>query len=427
MVTQAPSQCHGTAPTRAASNVGGVRRLSLWLSARPAVGDIALMGLILAAEILRGFASDSLAESPAPAWDIVAGLLLVLPLSLRRTLPLPAGYLALSGLLIQLVSQDVVGRPGIVAVLVMLYTMVVYVGRGAAGVYAATTLVTWFVPPLVIDSIPGRAPVALFALQLIVQTAFCWVLGEYRAARRAYQAEVERRLRGLEFEQNQQARIAVAEERNRIARELHDVLAHSVSVMITQADGAGFAMRRDPEAAERAVHAIADTGRESLGELRNLLQVLRDSDEREDAQCDGRTPQPTASGVTELVDRVRSLGLPITLRVTGDVEQLPTGVTLGIYRIVQESLTNVLKHAGWRATASVELWRDDTRVAVEIMDTGAPGVLDPPPSGGNGVIGMRERATIYGGTLDAGPREQGGWRVRAEIPLADAPASVGIG
>ncbi|WP_223207868.1 sensor histidine kinase [Actinopolyspora erythraea] len=391
-----------------------MRRLSLWMREHPSVGDASIMVLLLLAEV-AGVVITRGAEHLIGFWSVLAGALLVFPLAFRRNLPGVTACAVLLGLLFQLFGpHPPLLRPGFLAVLIMVYTLVAYVGRRAGGGYVGAVLAVWLLSSY---PTPGVTPPwALFTVQLVLLLGFCWVLGEYFGARRAYQRAVENRLRSLEFERDQQARIAVAEERNRIARELHDVLAHSVNVMVTQADGAAYAVHSAPDTAVRALRTIGDTGREALTELRGLLQVLRNEAEGdEDAR---RSPQPGVEGVRELVERVRGLGLPVTLRVEGDLDRLPTGQGLGIYRIVQESLTNVLKHAGWNATATVLLRDEEDRVRIEVTDNGAKGALAPDTApNGNGVIGMRERAAVYGGTLEAGPVAEGGWRVRAELPL----------
>ncbi len=391
------------------------------MRAHPIAGDTLLMLAMLALEVLRGTTGTPPGEAPGLLWDVLAGVLLVPPLALRRTAPVPVAYTVLAGLLVQLLAYpDTVTRPGTFGVFVMLYTLVAYTGRRPAALYGCGILVAWVTPLVVFDALSG-ANAVFFAAQLLLASGFCWTLGEYVGARRAYQRAVESRLRSLEFERDQQARIAVAEERNRIARELHDVLAHSVSVMVTHADGAVYAVHRDPDTAERALRTIAGTGREALSELRGLLHVLRHPEED---PAEHRSPQPGVEGIRELVERVRALGLPVELRIGGELDQIPTGQGLAVYRIVQESLTNVLKHAGWNATAAVALDNDGDRIRIEVTDSGSPRVLDPPtPSGGNGVIGMRERATVYGGSLEAGRTERGGWRVCAELPLATERSS----
>jgi signal transduction histidine kinase len=248
----------------------------------------------------------------------------------------------------------------------------------------------------------------------VLTIALCWALGEFVGARRAYQAEVEQRLALLEVERDHQARMAVAAERARIARELHDVVAHAVSVIVVQADGAAYAIRSQPELAERAVQTISSTGREALTELRRLLGVLRSEEAAGEL-----TPLPGTQSLSELAERVRAVGVPVRLEIIGNVDDLPAGVGLGVYRIVQEALTNTLKHAGAGTNAVVRVVRSDDAVGLDIHDDGhaeAPSLVGV--SGGNGLIGMRERALVFGGSLDAGPRPGGGWQVTARLPLA---------
>jgi signal transduction histidine kinase len=259
----------------------------------------------------------------------------------------------------------------------------------------------------------SSAELVIGALVGSASLAISWVLGEFVGARRAYQAEVEARLHMLETERDQQAKIAVAAERARIARELHDVVAHAVSVIVVQADGAALTVASQPDLAERAVKTISSTGREALTELRRLLGVLRS--EQSD---DELTPQPGAKSLAELAERVRTVGLPVRLEIEGAIDDLPAGVGLGIYRIVQEALTNSLKHAGPGASALVRLERTSDRVYLSVSDDGLTGRRALVGlAGGNGLIGMRERAHVFGGTLRAGPQPGGGWRVQAVLPV----------
>ncbi|GAA4865943.1 sensor histidine kinase [Saccharopolyspora cebuensis] len=390
-----------------------MRRLSLWLSAHPVVGDSAIAAVVL---LLHLWSLDISGQGMWVPLYVLTGLLVAAALVGRRRWPVPAAYTALGGLGIASVAQY--GPHLSIGTLVpclMIYTLVAYTSRPIATLYTVLvgvfSVVRLFTNRTLPDDVLGLVliQIAFFA----VIAGFCWMLGEFIGARRAYHAEVERRLRNLEFERDQRARIAVAEERNRIARELHDVLAHSVSVMITQADGAGYAMPSRPELVERALRAISGTGRTALAELRELLTVLRDTDTPGE-----RAPQPSAEGLHELVDRVRGLGLPVRLAMSGDLAGLPTGIGLSLYRIVQESLTNTVKHSGPGTTAAVRVDNDGSRVLVEVVDDGTTARTSGLASGGNGLIGLRERAAVYGGTLDAGPAAGGGWRVRAELPLA---------
>jgi signal transduction histidine kinase len=200
----------------------------------------------------------------------------------------------------------------------------------------------------------------------------------------------------------------VAEERARIARELHDVLAHTVSVIALQADAAASVLDDDPERARTAITTVSTLARQSLDEIRRLLGVLRAGD---DARTLG--PQPGLDGLRELAEQTSASGVQVSLVVEGDGGPLPPGLELCAYRIVQESLTNVLKHAG-EARASVRVERHPDALVLEITDGGRGGAAEPTP--GHGLIGMRERVALFGGDLQAGPVSAGGWRVRARLP-----------
>jgi signal transduction histidine kinase len=223
-----------------------------------------------------------------------------------------------------------------------------------------------------------------------------------QARERALQAESER---------EERARAAVAEERARIARELHDVVGHSVSVMTVQASGVRRLLRPDQQREREALLVVERTGREALAEMRRMVGVLRRPEEGP-----ALAPQPSLEHVGRLVEQAREAGLPVELRVEGEVVQLPVGVDLTAYRLVQEGLTNALKHA--RATrAEVVVNYSDGHVEVVVSDDGR-GAGDGDEGSGHGLVGMRERVSVYGGELDAGPRPEGGYRLRAKLPLA---------
>jgi signal transduction histidine kinase len=215
------------------------------------------------------------------------------------------------------------------------------------------------------------------------------------------------------------ARAAVVDERARIARELHDVVAHGVSVMVIQAAAGRTLLRRDPARAEEPFEVIEATGKQALGELRRLLGVLRADDDEAGL---GLQPQPGLGDLDRLVASVAESGLRVDLIIAGESNSLTPGVDLAAYRIVQEALTNVIRHAGTdRATVRVSF--EPGAVALEIVDAGG-GMDKPGPGsagGGHGLPGMRERAALYGGELHAGPRQEGGYAVRARLP-AEAPA-----
>lgn len=232
--------------------------------------------------------------------------------------------------------------------------------------------------------------------------------------RQSYTEALEDRARRLETERDQQARIAAAAERARIAREMHDIIGHNLSVITGLADGGRYAATKSPERAAQALDAIGTTSRQALGELRRLLDVLRDDETCHPAE---RTPQPTLTDLDQLINGVRGAGLPVHTTVEGRAT-LPPGRQLTVYRVIQEALTNTLKHAGPHATAEIALsYGDQGAVRVTVTDTGAT-THAPVPSDGRGLPGMRERSALYGGTLEAGPRPhpEQGWRVHLHLP-----------
>ncbi|MFI0742606.1 sensor histidine kinase [Streptomyces sp. NPDC021100] len=246
-----------------------------------------------------------------------------------------------------------------------------------------------------------------------------WVLGDRMRTRRAYWDQLEERAARLEKEREQQAKMAVTAERARIARELHDVVAHNVSVMVVQADGAAYVLDSSPEQAKQALETISGTGRQALAEMRRLLGVLRTEDGS--APAGEYVPQPDVEQIEELVEQVRGAGLPVDYRVEGSARPLPSGVELTAYRIVQEALTNTRKHGGPDAGASVRLTYFDDGLGLLVEDDGRGAQHELYESGGadgmgHGLIGMRERVGMVGGTLDAGPRPGGGFRISVLLP-----------
>ncbi len=241
-----------------------------------------------------------------------------------------------------------------------------------------------------------------------------WILGDNVRTRRHYVAELEDKAVRLEVEREAQARRAVVEERTRIARELHDVVAHSVSVMTVQAGAARRVLDRagaDPEVRE-AVASVEATGREALTELRRAVGVLR-----EDGASPDLGPQPGVADLPALVTRAREAGLSVELAMEGEPRALPSGVDLSAYRIAQEALTNAFKHAG-PAHAVVRVCYGADALEVQVIDDGRGAAATPvPDGGGNGLVGMRERVALFGGDLRAGPRLGGGYEVKARLPL----------
>jgi signal transduction histidine kinase len=239
--------------------------------------------------------------------------------------------------------------------------------------------------------------------------AVVWIVG-FSLGRKFEEAdEAKERAARAEREREQQARTAVAEERARIARELHDVVGHSVSVMTVQASGVRRLLRPDQDREREALLVVERTGREALAEMRRMVGVLRRPEE-----APALAPQPSLDHLNRLVDQAREAGLPVELRIEGEAIQLPAGIDLTAYRLVQEGLTNVVKHA--EATrAEVLVNYGDGYLEVTVKDDGRG--LGNGDGGGHGLVGMRERVSVYGGEIDAGPQTGGGYRLRAKLPL----------
>lgn len=227
--------------------------------------------------------------------------------------------------------------------------------------------------------------------------------------RRLHVAELVERTNSLARERDQQALIAQAAERSRIAREMHDVVAHSITVMIALSDGANVALTRSPDAARTALVELSSTGRSALAEMRRVLGVLDD---------DGApmAPQPGSHDLAALVERFRTAGLPVEARGLGTVLPDEATLQLAVHRVVAEALTNALRHAPGTPRVQLCLTRTDEAVLVEVLDDGPRGPVPDAGGAGRGLIGMRERAAVYGGAVEAGPRPEGGWRVRVTLP-----------
>ena len=244
-----------------------------------------------------------------------------------------------------------------------------------------------------------------------------WLVGNAIRIHQLRAEASEDRATRLEREQEQATQAALAEERSRIARELHDVVAHNVSVMVVQAGAARQVLTASPEQAREALLAVESSGREAMTELRNLLGLL--SDDTADLAL---APQPGVDQLESLVQRVSEAGLPVELRVEGTPQPLPPGIDLAVYRIVQEALTNALKYSGLARTEVILDYRE-SELKVEVLDEGmgsrSRGAVARPSvaeTTGRGLVGMRERVALYGGTLEAGPRLERGYAVRAWLP-----------
>jgi signal transduction histidine kinase len=242
------------------------------------------------------------------------------------------------------------------------------------------------------------------------------VVGVSIRQRRALLASLQERAARLEFERDQEGRLGAAAERARIAREMHDIVSHNLTVMIGLADGATYALQSSPDAAGSAMQRVSATGRQALGEMRRLLGVLRD-----DPAAGPFEPQPGLDRLDDLLARVEAAGVPVSIEIEGDPHELSGGVQLAVFRVAQEALTNTLKHGSRPASARLALRIAGGRVELTVTDTGHN--TSGPGSGGRGLRGMRERAAAYGGTLEAGPLPEGGWRVYLSV-AADVDAAV---
>lgn len=389
-----------------------------WLGRHRVLVDSVLagfLGLISIGSLVRG--------SPAAALIVV---FMIVPVAIRRQVPVAAFVTAVIAGAWQVLGPGVrtIGAPPLhagplpadVALLVLLYTLAAYRPRRYSIPALLTCIGGSLIAALVWLPVPGR--IGLGERLLVAVFLFggislaCWVLGDSMRYRRGYYAALEDKAARLEAE----TKVAAAAERARIARELHDVVAHHVSVMVVQADGAGYVLPSDPDRAATALAAVSATGRQALTELRRLLGVLRSTDQRADL-----APVPGLGELRELLDQARAAGLEVSYTLTGTPRELPEGAELAAYRVVQESLTNTRKHAGLAASAAVTLAYERDGLVVQVTDDGMA-----PPGGeptGHGLAGMRERIGMYGGTVSAGPLPGGGFRVRAWLPCPPSAAT----
>ncbi|NEA28284.1 sensor histidine kinase [Actinomadura bangladeshensis] len=345
------------------------------------------------------------------------GLLTVLltgPLVLRRTYP--RTVLAV----IALVSfvQCVAGLQlvqGNIAVLMAIYTVTAgySIRWGIAAALVGVTgagMAAWRYPS-------GADDRKYTFVMLGLLVAGVYVLGLHMRTRRAYLRSVEERAERLERERDNEVKVAMAAERARIARELHDVVAHNVSVIVVQADGASYAIDTDVARARQALETISSTGRLALAEMRRLLGVLREDDD-----AGAFAPQPGVAELDDLVEQVRASGLAVTYEVDGTPAAMSEGRQLTVFRIVQEALTNTLKHGGPRVSVSVRLRYADDALEIRVADDGR-GAAAFDDHRGHGLAGMRERVAVYGGDVRAAPRPGGGFEVVARLPVREEIAA----
>jgi signal transduction histidine kinase len=438
-----------------------LRTLNRWLEVNRWVGDAIIAGVLLVVILIGYFTSGQRAE-------LVVSAILILPLFARRALPRTVTVVIA---LLCVWQLTVVSGPilGDVAVVIVVHAAAAHVRErwwgiatwAAAVCGAGLGAVLWFGADA-----PGLAMVGFAAGFGAVSAAY--LLGARQRDQREHVEEqlaaLEERNRLLAVERDQRAEMAAARERTTIARELHDIVAHSLTVIVVQADGAAAAVRAAPNRADIApmvLDTIADTSREALAEMRRLVGVLR-SGAAPDASAVSSSrsgpgsgtgpgsgsgsgpvpavgdppvvyaPSPGVPDLAALVEQVTGTGLAVTLTVSGRRRPLPPALGLTVYRIVQEGLTNVLRHGGPAASAWVELRFDTTHLELTVTDDGrgaaaSPGVFGDEGAGGHGLVGMRERVRVHGGTIVAGPRQGGGFGVSATLPLPQVAAGSAAG
>lgn len=336
--------------------------------------------------------------------------------------------------------------PADIAVAVAAYSVAVSLPRlRSASVVIAVVMIVAAVNPLAFSGPAGATSIVFWPVKstewivplLVLGTA--WIAGDSTRTRRAYLAEVEQRALDAERDRDRRAELAVAAERERVTGELHDVIAHALSVMVVQAQGAGAALRRQRLGqADEALDAIVATGRGALAETRRVLGAIRVpvtpsglpgfSGLPGDLEL---APQPRLDDLPALAESVRKAGTPVELRVVGPARPLPPGIELSAYRIVQEALTNAMRHAGPGAAVDVQVGYGDGDLVLDISDNGhlqrprgSRRAEQPLAGRGHGIAGMRARVAMLGGDLSAGPGPAGGFRVRAQLPLpAPVPAA----
>ncbi|WP_053917664.1 sensor histidine kinase [Brachybacterium sp. SW0106-09] len=407
---------------------GGLRDPFRWIIENPGTVDLIGFGTAAALMLLFGVGAGG------AGWWVLFSVPMVLAGAVCRTRPL-LGVIVIGVLA---VSHVLVGIPVVAGDVMTFYAMFCAVAYGttavhligvAAGMLGVLVQASWFGIAALFGEYGGvgQAAITFVGLGIIgtITIIAIWALANLQRARVRQLALTRDRAEQAVREREQRTALAVADERARIAREMHDVVAHSLSVIIAQADGGRFVASQKPEKAVEVLGTIGETGRAALADMRSLLGVLRQEDETSFG------PQPGPEQLPELLERVRAARLEVDLESEGSLDQLPSSVGMSVFRLVQEALTNVLKHAGPGASASVRLVRGAEGLVIEVVDDGQG--TDPTSDGlGHGLTGMRERMSVLGGTLQAGPLPSRGYRVRATVPLpadhgspaeADGPAS----
>ncbi len=386
------------------------KRWPAWATDGVLAAVLAVLSIVALATISPGEAELYSRDVDLIAYGLV--LAQTLPLALRRVYPLPVLLLVVAGFFIDR-SLDYPSSVASFGFAFAFHSLGSQLPRRRSlllGLPIVGLLTLFTVSGVAFSESVTWASVFLVALAAMAPL----MLGREVYEKRRYLSELEERADRLEREREAQAQQAVREERARIARELHDVVAHEMTVMTIQAAAARRVIDAKPEEVRPALDAIESAGHDALAEMRRLLGLLR-----RDGTSPEFTPQPGLRRLDALVDQMREAGLAVDLEVDGEPSGVPTGVDLNAYRIVQESLTNTLKHGGPQARAVVHVEYGPDFVSVEVADNGrgAAGALSPADGAGHGIVGMRERVAMLDGDFSAGPRPGGGYRVQARLPI----------
>ncbi|MHA6761336.1 sensor histidine kinase [Streptacidiphilus sp. PAMC 29251] len=379
-------------------------RSSTWPAARPLVADVLLACGVALVATLADLNGPDYRNASAPYWDMA----LAAPLALRRRAPATAAALV-AAVCLATWLVDVVAFAAVPAVLIMLYSLGVWEQRRWLLAAALVVAETGVVMAALRWTPDGRQ--WLTGLMATGTVTAALVIGLYVRTRRAYLASMIERAETAERDRDHRARIAVAEERTRMAREMHDVIAHSLAVMITLNDAAAATAPEGP--VRETVTQASEVGRQALTEMQRILGVLRGAGSAD------LVPQPGIAQLTDLIAIARSAGLTVELSVSGEPGQLAPTTQLNIYRIVQESLTNVLKHSRDVRRVIVTLAHREDRVRIQVTNDGEPATPPHEAATGHGLAGMRERAALYQGRFHAGPTRGGGWEVLADLAVND--------
>ncbi len=406
-------------PNRTSTLPGVMTRFRARLPVLPWLVD-ATIALGLAVLSLFAVASGSPDAGQSDPLSIALLLLETLPLLVRRRWPIPVLVVTLTATALHasLVQGPVVNES--LGALVALFTVAERYERRVA-IVAALCVAATFLGVIVAKA--GTQVAVAGTIQTMLSVAIILALGDWARTRTKYAAAIEENARLQEAEREERSRRAVDAERERIARELHDIVTHHVSVIVIQAGAGLTALARRPEEARAALEAIDRTSREALIDMRRMLGILGDAPGTSAAGDEARAPMPRLERLGELIEEVRAAGLPVELSLDGVRRPLDAGVELSAYRIVQEALTNALKHARG-ARARVRLAYEPKALEIEVTDQGGAGRRDvgETEGGGRGLIGMRERVAIFGGEFEAGPTPTG-FRVRARLPIEPEPVA----